>query len=392
MASSRWARFAAKSNAPSYKERLFLYGIVAAGIALTHMTLIYRATISAHSLGEKHAIDKDGTIHVHGFDLPLSPFLSSETGAILKKKWNGNERDSEKETACGPEPTENSRPSEMPSLRKCLAEEFAKNYMPSLLKRFHVTISPERIGGVYVEVFTPARGLAAQNSNRILINVHGGGFIGGARSSSQVESIPISAAGKIKVVSIDYRLGPENSFPAASEDVAAVYRELLRTHNAKEIGVYGCSAGALLTAESIAWFQKQHLPRPGAVAMLCNGAGFWADGDSARIVDAIEGSAIPPLSANPYFRGVKRDDSLAFPVQSTEVMSRFPPSLLLTGTRDFALSSVVHTHSVLVSQNVEADLVVWEGMKHAFIYDPDLPESNQAYSIIARFFDKHLER
>jgi epsilon-lactone hydrolase len=392
MVRGRMARFVAKSRNRSCKATVFVGGTAAAGIALTLATPMYHPAMAFQSAAEKRPIADDGTVHIHEFSLPESPFLSPETRAVLKTERSGSENDSANGGPCGSEPTEKSDPQEMPSLRKCLAEEFARNYKPALLKRFHVLMSSEYLGGAYVEVFTPADGVAPHNANRVLVNLHGGGFIGGARSSSQIESIPVSAAGKIKVVSIDYRLGPEYSFPAASEDVAAVYQEILKTHNARQIGLYGCSAGALLTAESIAWFQKRHLPRPGAVAMLCNGAGFWADGDSARIVDAIEDRSIPPLGANPYFKTVSAADSLAFPVRSTEVIARFPPSLLLTGTRDFALSSVVHTHSVLRSQNVEADLVVWEGMKHAFLYNPDLPESRQAYSIVARFFDEHLAR
>jgi monoterpene epsilon-lactone hydrolase len=71
---------------------------------------------------------------------------------------------------------------------------------------------------------------------------------------------PIASIGKIKVISVDYRQAPEYAFPSASEDVATVYRELLKTYKPTNIGIYGCSAGGLLTAETIAWFQKEKLP------------------------------------------------------------------------------------------------------------------------------------
>lgn len=72
------------------------------------------------------------------------------------------------------------------------------------------------------------------------------------------------------------------------------------------------------------------------------------------------------------------------------MVSRFPPTLLITGTRDFAMSSVIRSHRLLVQAGVDADLHVWEGMWHAFFSDPELPESQQAYDVIAQFFHRHL--
>src|SRR5258707_1314328 len=91
----------------------------------------------------------------------------------------------------------------------------------------------------------------------VLINVHGGGFICFAPPESHSESVPIASVGKIKIVSIDYRQAPEYTFPSASEDVEAVYRELLKTYKPGNIGIYGCSAGGALTAQSMAWFEAK---------------------------------------------------------------------------------------------------------------------------------------
>lgn len=66
--------------------------------------------------------------------------------------------------------------------------------------------------GVFVQEFTPKAGIAPQNRDRVLINLHGGGFTVTARTQSQVESIPIAAVGRIKVISVDYRQAPENAF------------------------------------------------------------------------------------------------------------------------------------------------------------------------------------
>jgi acetyl esterase/lipase len=72
------------------------------------------------------------------------------------------------------------------------------------------------------------------------------------------------------------------------------------------------------------------------------------------------------------------------------MLARFPPTLLITGTRAYDLSAVVETHRQLVKNGAEAELHLWDGMNHCFFFDVDLPESKEAYAVIARFFGKHL--
>jgi acetyl esterase/lipase len=90
--------------------------------------------------------------------------------------------------------------------------------------------------------------------------------------------------------------------------------------------------------------------------------------------------------------GVSPTDPLVAPASSREVLAKFPPTLIVTGTRAFELSSAVHTHGELVKQGVEADLHVWEGMFHGFFYNVDVPESRDCYDVIVKFFDRHLGR
>ena len=248
------------------------------------------------------------------------------------------------------------------------------------------------IGGVHTEVITPRKGVAAQNQHRVLINLHGGGFGFGARLGGEIESIPVSVVSGIRVISVDYRLAPEASFPAASEDVAAVYQALLKEYPAKNIGIYGCSAGGWLTAQSIAWFQKQGLPMPGAVAMECAGAMYWYSGDSGAFWNFRGPGKTPRMTEITYLDHANPNDPLVQPVKDLGILAKFPPSLLISSTRDLALSSVAYTHSLLVKLGVEAELHVWADLPHDFFSDPDLPESRDVYDVVSRFFDRHLGR
>jgi len=216
--------------------------------------------------------------------------------------------------------------------------------------------------------------------------------------------MPIASLGQIKVVSLDYRQGPKYHFPAASEDVAAAYKELLKTYRPENIGIYGCSAGGMLTGMSVAWFQKHGLPRPGAVGIFCAGltaaAGFGGDANyismpagEARLSFGLPKPAngkAPAQTGLPYLAGTDPNDPLVAPAASLQVLAKFPPTLIITATRGFELSSAVYTHSLLVKEGVDAELHVWEGLFHGFFYNPDVPESRDCYDVIVKFFDRHL--
>ena len=277
--------------------------------------------------------------------------------------------------------------------------EFNDERLAEIRGRYAVTITPEVIGGVRTDIVAPKEGVSDRNHERVLINLHGGAFLWGAGSGALVEAVPIAATSRIKVITVDYRMAPEHRFPAASEDVAAVYRALLKTYKAENIGIYGCSAGGILTAQSVAWFALHGLPRPGAIATLC-ATGAELNGDSAYIAPVLTGQ--PPVAAGakpglliaglPYFEGVDPRNPLVFPMVSREVIANFPPTLLIAGGRDFSASSLMTMHRRLRELGVDAELFMFDGLWHAFFIYPALPESRETYGIIGRFFDSHLGR
>jgi len=147
----------------------------------------------------------------------------------------------------------------------------------------------------------------------------------------------------------------------------------------------------VLTAQSVAWFQKEGLPRPGAVGMFCAAGSYWEEGDSGPIAGAMYGLPTGTSKENAYFKDADPNDPLVFPIRSNKLLAKFPPSLLIASVRDMALSSVVQMHSRLVALGIDADLHVWEGLGHAFFFDPSLPESREVYNVTVKFFDLHLE-
>jgi acetyl esterase/lipase len=135
--------------------------------------------------------------------------------------------------------------------------------------------------------------------------------------------------------------------------------------------------------------------------MLCAGAASVAGdafaGDSSHIALPLgEGRPLPAGAGGAvrmqYFAGTDPNDPLVAPASSPEVLARFPPTLIVSGTRSFELSNAVYTHAQLVKHGVKAALHVWEGMFHGFLYNPDVPESRECYDVIVNFFAENLGR
>jgi len=332
-------------------------------------------------------LDEEGTVHITDLSVPLSSFLSPEARdymreLLLKKPFSG-----------GPSAAEDIKG------YRARQDEIMNRFLKPICARYPVNIEPKTIAGLYTDVVTPKEGVSSNNRDCVLLNVHGGGFVSGARTAGLVESIPVASVEKIKVVTIDYRMGPEYKFPAASEDVAAVYQEMLKQYEPQQIGLYGCSAGGMLTAMSVAWFQKERLPNPAAVGVLCASIGNIAGGDAAYITGPLNGMpAAPAPSAGDrrgptgYLSEVDPKDPLAYPINSPALVAKFPPTLLLTSTRAVEFGAAINSHNALVRSGVEAELHVWDGLPHAFWYNSELPESREAYDVIARFFDRNLRR
>jgi monoterpene epsilon-lactone hydrolase len=336
-------------------------------------------------------VDEDGTAHLPPMTVPASRFMSPEARAKLIEHIARPAKPPAAPTAAPP-----SGPPDFAAMR---AEDERRNapYVARARVLYPVNIEERVIAGVHTQVITPQAGITAENRDRVLINLHGGGFIWGEGNGARAESIPIAGLGRITVITVAYRMAPEFRFPAASEDVAAVYRELLKDHRAANIGIYGCSAGGILAAEVVAWFEKEGLPKPGAIGTFCGSAAVLG-GDSSHLAQPLVGEQSfggadsGSVSGQPYFEKASAKDPLVAPINSPEVLRGFPPTLLIAGSRDFMASSLFATQAALAEAGVDAELHVWDGMWHAFFFDPDLPESQQAYRVIVGFFAKHLGR
>ena len=258
---------------------------------------------------------------------------------------------------------------------------------------FPVNVEEKIMGGVRTDVITP---LDTPESNRacVLINLHGGGF--NSDSGSLIEGVPIANLAKMKVVSVYYRLAPENPFPAAVEDAVAVYQELLKDHKPQNIGVFGTSAGGILTAEVAVKLKQSGLPLPASLGMFSILADFSQPADSQNFftLNGLPGILEPQEASKPHPREYAPNTDPKDPVLSPIFadLHGMPPTLLVTSTRDLLLSNTTIFHRALLRADDDAQLVVYESLPHAFWYHFQLSETREALELMAKFFDQRIAR
>src|ERR1700678_1619014 len=178
------------------------------------------------------------------------------------------------------------------------------------------TLVDDTIAGVPVRIVTPD-GMPEANKDKVLLNLHGGGF--NSDSGSYTESIPIASYAKLKVWAVLYRLAPEHPFPAAVDDSVAVYKELLKTYKPDRIVIYGTSAGAILTAEVAAKLKQLGLPLPAALGVFSGMGDFARDGDSEAMyaLRGLSGHLDPPDPSQhdaEYVRSTDPKDPVLSPI------------------------------------------------------------------------------
>jgi epsilon-lactone hydrolase len=265
-----------------------------------------------------------------------------------------------------------------------------------LRNKFGTTVVPEMIGGVQCYVITP-KVVNPKNRNRLLLGLHGGGNVAGGGENGILESIVVAGLMGYKVIHVDYRMLPEHPFPAAIDDVMAVWKAVIKTNRPGNMGVFGTSAGGNLALSLVQRARKEGLPLPGALMLGSPWSDMSKSGDSYYANDGVDniattGDFVDTL-VKLYANGHELKDPLISPVYGD--FGGFPPTFLVSGTRDLFLSNTVRVQEKLLQAGVPTELVVGEAQSHiGFLIAAvlDAPEGVHLYSYVERFFDAHLGR
>lgn len=276
---------------------------------------------------------------------------------------------------------------------KALSAPSAGRGLPALRQRLDVTSESLTVNGVPAYMVAP-RVIRPEHRNRLLVHAHGGCYVLNGGEAGTTEAIYMAAFGGFRVLSVDYRRPPDHPYPAALDDVVAVWKGAMNLADPKNIGVFGTSAGGALTLSLVLRAKQEKLPLPAAIAPGTPMSDLTGTGDSfhtnAMVDNVLVGSnGRCDAMARLYAGGHDLKDPMLSPVYGD--MRGFPPALLTTGTRDLLLSNTVRVHRKLRQAGVEAELHVYEGQSHAhYMRDAGAPETREAFEEIGRFFGKHL--
>lgn len=233
-----------------------------------------------------------------------------------------------------------------------------------------------------------------KSNGKTLIYIHGGGYVIGGGLSGLTEAAYMAALSGYKIIAIDYRLAPEYKYPYAVDDVFNVYKELLKTTKASDIGVYGTSTGGALTLILAQKAKDNNVPMMKAIAALTPWSDIDKIGDSYLTNENIDNSIVSyegwiRSAADAYASGFDLKDPYLSPVYGDT--QGFCPTLLVSGTRDLFLSNTVRMQQNLIEHNVENELIVYEGQSHAqYYFTFNSKETLAHFNNLIKFFNKHM--
>ena len=291
------------------------------------------------------------------------------------------------------EPVPDAGPPESLTQRRTGTDKWAVTARDQWLQLYPAKLTEDKIAGVPVRIVVP-EDLTDANKDKVLLNLHGGGF--NSDSGSYTESIPIAGMTKIKCVAVLYRLAPEFPFPAALDDSIAVYKELLKTYTPNHIVIYGTSAGAILTAEVAVKIKQLGLPMPAAFGIFSGMGDFARSGDSQAMyaLRGLSGHLDPPDDSHAhdeeYVGKLDPKDPVLSPIYAD--LHGMPPTLFVTSGRDLLLSGTINLHRKFVTSGNDARLIVYDALPHAFWYSTKLPEALEANHLMADFLAKELAK
>ncbi|MCB1684166.1 MAG: alpha/beta hydrolase [Pseudomonadales bacterium] len=250
----------------------------------------------------------------------------------------------------------------------------------------HVTRKDFNVDGIPLCHIT----VAGVREDRGLLYLHGGGYMLGSLDTHAELMGRLAEACRAPVLGVDYRLAPENPYPAAVEDAVASYDRLLANGiRPDQVVIAGDSAGGGLTLACLLALKAQGKPQPAGAVLLSPWTDLTGSGESSRSRAALD----PMISAENLLPTAKLyigDTDPADPGVSPLFgdLTGLPPLLIQVGDHEVLLDDSTRLAERAVAQGVTAELEIYEEAFHVFQAMPGLPESGDALASIGRFFDR----
>jgi monoterpene epsilon-lactone hydrolase len=251
-----------------------------------------------------------------------------------------------------------------------------------------VRCQPVDAGGVPAEWITTPEAA----NERVIYYLHGGGYTLGSVNTHREMISRISRAAGARTLAIDYRLAPENPFPAALEDAMAAYRWLLSTGvDPARLAIAGDSAGGALTVATLVALRDAGEPLAAAAVCLSPWVDLEGLGESMTTKAEIDPMLLREVGlqwAKAYLGGAHPRTPLASPLYAD--LTGLPPLLIQVGTAETLLDDSTRLAERAKSVGVDVALEVWDDMFHVWqFFASMLPEGQQAIDRIGEFIREH---
>jgi monoterpene epsilon-lactone hydrolase len=227
----------------------------------------------------------------------------------------------------------------------------------------------------------------------VVYYLHGGGYISGSAKSCRPITATLARHLRTRVFGLDYRLAPEQRFPAGLDDAVGAYRWLLASGiSPKSIAVVGDSAGAGMTLSLALRLRDAGEPLPACLACLSP----WTDmtGNSQSLTTNSERDSMfveedIERYANVYLGAQSRQNPLASPLLAD--LSGLPPVLIQVGRDEVLLDDARSLHAKIQAASGSSTLHIYENVPHGWHYGaPFVPETGQALREVAEFISATL--
>lgn len=226
--------------------------------------------------------------------------------------------------------------------------------------------------------------------NFVILQLHGGGYVAKIKNSYYTMATYYCDAGKgIPVLTPDYRVAPEDPYPAALEDAVASYEWLLaHGWKGKQIIVVGDSAGGGLAMALTMYLRDHDMPLPRGIVAMSPWTDVTASGESYTLnyeLDPLFGNTKESMIyINDYPGNHDKKDPYISPIYGN--FRQFPPMLIQVGSTEMLLSDSITAASMADIAGVEVRLSIYDDMFHVFqMAGSILPEAKRAWDEVEQF-------
>ncbi len=252
----------------------------------------------------------------------------------------------------------------------------------------NIKVQSVSAGGVKAELIEPE----GAPSDKIVIYLHGGGYCLGIVNTNRGFVAKIAAGTGLKTLLVDYRLAPENPFPAAIEDVITAYRWLLsKGHLSRNMIFVADSSGCGLCLAALMSLRDDKVSMPAAMAFISPMVDLAGTGESfvtRKDVDPFQ--YLDPLCIIKNYIG---DNDPMLPVLSPLFgdLQGLPPILIHASDYDVFLSDAVRLAEKASESGIEVNLKIWDRMWHIFHMNANLlPEAKTALEEIFTYIKNKI--